>query len=89
MFKLKDILLLLLILTLTIGLVLVSKWTNGIVIFDDLSKTINKQIIYQAITLSGTSIFLFVLWWFKRPEFLEYFKKGNISADIILNLYLE
>lgn len=83
MVKLKDILLLLLIFILTIGLVLVSNWTNGMVIFDNLPKTINKQIIYQAITLSGTSIFLFILWCFKKPEFIGYFKKGNISADII------
>ena len=81
--KSKDIILLLLIIVLTITLVLVSSLTNGIVIFDNLSKAINKQILYQTITLLGTGVFLFVLWWFKRPEFLEYFRKGNISAKII------
>ena len=66
-----------------IALVFVSNWTNGIVIIDNLSEAINKQLVYQTITLIGTSIFLFILWWIKRPEFLEYFKKGNISAEII------
>ena len=83
MIKSKDILLLLLIVILTIALVFVSNWTNGIVIFDNLSNAINKQIVYQTITLFGTSLFLFVLWWFKRSEFLEYFRKGNIFAKII------
>lgn len=83
MFKSKDIILLLLIVGLTIALVLVSSWTNGVVIFDNLSKTINKQIIYQTITLFGTTIFLFILWWAKRAEFQEYFRKGNISAEIL------
>ena len=83
MIKSKDILLLLLIVILTIALVFVSNWTNGFVIFDNLSNAINKQIVYQTITLFGTSLFLFVLWWFKRSEFLEYFRKGNIFAKII------
>lgn len=83
MLKSKDILLLLLIVIFTIALVFVSNWANGIVIFDYLSKAINKQIIYQTITLFGASIFLFVLRWFKKPEFQEYFRKGNISAKII------
>ena len=81
--KSKDIILLLLIIIFTITLVLVSSLTNGIVIFDNLSKAINKQILYQTITLLGTGVFLFVLWWFKRPEFHEYFRKGDISAKII------
>lgn len=83
MIKSKDILLLLLIVILTIALVFVSNWTNGFVIFDNLSNAINKQIVYQTITLFGTSLFLFVLWWFKRSVFLEYFRKGNIFAKII------
>lgn len=83
MFKTKDIILLLLIIILTLALVLVSSWTNKIVIFDNLSKTINKQILYQSITLFGTIIFLFILWWTKKTKFQEYFRKGNISADIL------
>ena len=82
MFKLKSIALLSLIILLPISLVFVSSWTNGIVIFDDLSKAINKQILYQSGTLLGTIIFLFVLWLTKRTTFQEYFRKGNISAEI-------
>lgn len=81
--KTKDILLLLLIITLTFSLVFVGSLTNGFVIFENLSTAINKQIIYQAITLFGTGVFLFILWWFKKQKFYEYFKKGDISAKII------
>ncbi len=81
--KPENIVLFLLIIALTISLVFVSSWTNGIVIFDDLSDSINKQILYQSITLFGTIIFLFVLRLAKRTKFQAYFRKGNISADIL------
>ncbi|MCH2235646.1 MAG: CPBP family intramembrane metalloprotease [Crocinitomicaceae bacterium] len=81
--KPKNIVLFLLIITLTISLVFVSSWTNGIVIFDDLSDSINKQILYQSITLFGTIIFLLILRLAKRTEFQAYFRKGKISADIL------
>ncbi len=80
--KLKKIALISLIILLTISLVFVSSWTNGIVIFDGLSKAINKQILYQSGTLLGTIIFLLLLWLTKRTTFQEYFRKGNISAEI-------
>ena len=83
MFKLKSTALLSLIIALTISLVLLSHWTNGIVIFDGLSTTINKQILYQSITLLMTIVFLFILWLTKRKIFQEYFRKGNLSADIL------
>lgn len=83
MFKIKDILLLLLIIVLTISLVLISSWTNGIVIIRNLSETINKQILYQLITLFIAIIFLLVLWLTKKEEFQRYFRKGNISANIL------
>lgn len=83
MIKPKDILLFLLIVVLTISLVFVGSWSGGIVIFESLSESINKQIVYQAITLSGAIIFLFILWRFKRTEFQEHFRKGNIAADIL------
>ncbi len=83
MLKPKDIILLLLIVALTIALVFVSSLTNEIVIFDNLSKPINKQILYQTITLFITFIFLFILRWAKRSEFQEHFRKGNISAEIL------
>lgn len=79
----KDILLLLFIVVLTISLVIVSSWTNGIVVFSNLSETINKHIIYQSVTLLGTIFFLYVLWLTKKEEFQIYFQKGNISAVIL------
>jgi membrane protease YdiL (CAAX protease family) len=83
MFKLKEFILLILIIALTLALVFVSSWTNGVVIFGNLSESINKQILYQSITLTGTIIFLFILWWAKRRNFREYFRKGNISAEVL------
>jgi uncharacterized protein len=82
MFRTKNITLLLLIIALTIALVLLSSGTNGIIIFNNLSETINKQIIYQSITFFGAIVFLFVLWLTKKKEFQEFFRIGNISADI-------
>lgn len=81
--KPKNIILFLLIITLTISLVFVSSWTNEIVIFDDLTDSINEQILYQSITLFGTIIFLLILRLAKRTEFQAYFRKGKISADIL------
>ena len=83
MFRTKNITLLLLIIALTIALVLLSSGTNGIIIFNNLSETINKQIIYQSITFFGAIVFLFVLWLTKKKEFQEFFRIGNISADIL------
>lgn len=83
MFRTKETILLFFIVTLTISLVILSSWTNGIVIFSSLSETINKQIIYQSSTLLGTFIFLSVLWLTKKEELRRYFRKGNISAKIL------
>ena len=79
----KSIVLLAIIIAFTIALVFVSKWTNGIVIFEGLSTKINKQILYQSITLLGTMVFLFALWLTKKNTFKAYFRKGNLSADIL------
>ncbi len=83
MLKTKDILLLIFIIALTVSLVFVSRWTNGMIIIDHLSQAINKQILYQSITLFATFFFLFILWLTKRKTFQTYFRKGDISADIL------
>ena len=82
-YTLKSIVLLALIIAFTIALVFMSHWANGIVIFEGFSITINKQIVYQSITLLGTMVFLFALWLTKRNTFKAYFRKGNLSADIL------
>lgn len=82
MLKLKDILLLILIVVLTASFLFIGKWTSGIVIFENLSPLTNHQIVYQGITLILAFALLLILWGFKRPEFTTYFKKGNISAAI-------
>ena len=82
-YTLKSIVLLAIIIAFTIALIFISQWANGIVIFEGLSTKINKQILYQSITLLGTMVFLFALWLTKRNTFKAYFRKGNISADIL------
>ena len=83
MIRAKEVILLLFIILLIGSLVIVSSWTNGIVIFGNLSETINKQIVYQSITLLGTFFFLFVLRLTKKKEFQSHFRKGIIFAEII------
>ncbi len=82
MLKLKEILLLLLIVVLTASFLFIGKWTSGIVIFDNLSPLTNHQIVYQGITFLIAFALLFILWAFKRTEFQTHFRKGNISAEI-------
>ena len=82
MLKLKDILLLILIVVLTASFLFIGKWTSGIVIFENLSPLTNHQIVYQGITLFIAFALLLILWGFKRPEFQTYFRKGNIGAAI-------
>ena len=81
--KLKDIILLIIIVALTASFLFIGKWTTGIIIFDNLSPLTNHQIIYQGITLLIAFALLLVLWGLKREEFKTYFKKGNVSAKII------
>jgi len=83
MFKPKEILLLLFIIVLTALLPIISSWATGIIIFDNLSKVINKQIVYQSITFFIAIVFLLVLRWTKKTEFQLHFRKGNISAAIV------
>ena len=79
----KSIVLLAVIIAFTIALVYIGHWANGIVIFEGLSTKINSQILYQSITLLGTMVFLFGLWLTKKNTFKAYFRKGNLSADIL------
>ena len=81
--KTKEAILLILIISLTIALVFISNATNGMIVFNRLSESINKQIVYQSITIFVTTVFLMILFFHKKEEFQRYFCKGNISAEII------
>lgn len=83
MLKPKDIFLLLVVIALTFALVPIGIWANGIIVFENLSKTINKQIVYQSVTLLATALFLLLLRRVKRSQFCDYFRKGDISAEIL------
>ena len=87
-FKTKETVLFLLIILCTIGLAVLSYMTNGVIFFDGLSEAINKQMVYQPITLGGTAIFLFILYLTKKDVFVTYFRKGNLSASVIPEPYV-
>lgn len=80
--KVKSYVSLGIIVLLTISLVVISNVLNGVVLFENLSLQINKQILYQSITLLISVFLLLLLRLLKKKEFLTYFKKGNISAKI-------
>ena len=67
----------------SISLIPICNWVNGKVLFENLSEPINKQIVYQSVTLFVTIIFLLLLLVIKKDKFKEFFRKGNISAEIL------
>lgn len=81
--KYKDYFILLLVISISTSLLFLSNWANDVILFDNLSNIVNKQIVYQSITLLITILFLVVLWRYKKHEFNNHFRKGNISAKII------
>ncbi|MDO5665345.1 MAG: CPBP family intramembrane metalloprotease [Bacteroidia bacterium] len=83
MHRIKSILLLLFIVGVTVLLPFISSMADEIIVFNNLSKGINKQIAYQPITLFITIFFLIILWTVRKEEFLDHFRKGNISAPIL------
>lgn len=82
MISTKEILILTAVVVLTIALALFSYLTNGIIVIESLSSTINHQIVYQSITLLAALLFVLVLWSTKTNSFQKYFRKGNIRAKI-------
>ena len=82
MISTKEILILTAVVVLTVALALFSYFTNGIIVIESLSSTINHQIVYQSITLLAALLFLLVLWSTKTNSFQKYFRKGNIRAKI-------
>ena len=82
-FKRNSYCLLALVVIATLGLIAIAYLTKDVVIFDTLSKPINKQIAYQTITLLGTFLFLLLLKVVKKEAFYAYFRKGAIAAFVI------
>lgn len=78
----KEILFLILIVTLTIGLVLISNYFQNVILFENLSPQLNHQITYQTCTLLLTGLFLILLYVAKKDLFLAYFRKGITNAAI-------
>ena len=87
-FKFKEISLFLMIILCTIGLAVLSYIIDGIILFEGLSQSINKQMVYQPATLGITIVFLLLLYATKKDVFLTYFKKGHLSAKIIPEPYV-
>ena len=81
--KTKEYILLLLILLLTIALPTFNAYANRFEVSKDFSALINKQLVYQLSTLMLTFLFLTLLWKLKTKEFVQYFRRGHISAPIM------
>ncbi|WP_375582692.1 type II CAAX prenyl endopeptidase Rce1 family protein [Cyclobacterium xiamenense] len=79
----KKYLLLVLTISGTVGLPLLGKWTTGRVLFGCLPEAINKQIIYQSITLIGSIVFLLVIRYLRPSVFRTYFRMGNPGAAVV------
>ena len=80
--KTKEYMLLLTILLLTIALPIINSWAASFEFSKDFSPIVNKNLTYQSSTLILTLLFLVILWKLKTKEFVQYFKKGTISAII-------
>ena len=87
-FNIKESILFSIIILCTIGLAIFSYMANGFILFEAVSQSINKQIVYQSTTLLVTFLFLSILYFTKRDTFLTYFKKGNLSAEVVPEPYV-
>ena len=79
----KHLLILLLAIALTITLPVLSSLASGTVFFEHLPTAINKQILYQPVTLLIAFAFLAILRIFAPDTFKTFFKKGDIAASVI------
>ena len=87
-FKFKEFSLFLMIILCTIGLAALSYIIDGIILFEGLSQSINKQMVYQPATLGITIVFLLLLYATKKDVFMTYFKKGHLSAKVTPEPYV-
>ena len=78
----KEGLLFFTIVLFTLGLVGLSQFCSGVVLCTSLSEPINKQLIYQPITLVMTVCFLFILYQSKKEILYTYCKRGDTGAKI-------
>ena len=80
--KTRNTILLSLIVLFSISLLIIGKWAASIQLFNSLPLLINRNIVYQAVTLVLALILLIILRFFRKLEFDEHFRKGNISDPI-------
>lgn len=81
--KPKNYLLLLLTIALSVSLIFIGNLAGTVVLNNSLPAIINKNIIYQSVTLLLTVLFLIVLRFSRKEVFTTYFRKGEISAPIL------
>jgi membrane protease YdiL (CAAX protease family) len=81
--KPKNYLLLLLTIALSVSLIFIGNLAWTVVLNNSLPAIINKNIIYQSVTLLLTVLFLIVLRFSRKEVFTTYFRKGEISAPIL------
>lgn len=74
--------LLLLTVAFTAALPLLSHSLPDYQILEKMPQVVNRQFVYQGISLLGTLVFLFMLNRRRPRQFQQYFRKGNLKAKI-------
>ncbi|BBD44025.1 CAAX amino terminal protease family (Precursor) [Petrimonas sp. IBARAKI] len=86
--KIKSMFLLTVVVIFSVSLLFIGKWAETMHLFDSLPSLINKNIVYQSTTLALALILLIALRVTHKTTFTEHFKKGNISAPILPELWI-
>lgn len=81
--KPKNYILLLLAIAVSVSLIFIGNRTETVVLNNSLPGIINKNLIYQSITLLLTVLLLIVFRFSRKDVFSAYFRKGDISAPIL------
>lgn len=81
--KTKNCILLLLVVAASVSLIFIGNWTETIVLNNSLLPIVNKNLIYQSITLLLAVLLLVVLRISRKKVFAAHFRKGEISAPIL------
>lgn len=81
--KSKNYVLVLLVVAASVSLIFIGNWAETIVLNKSIPPIVNRNLIYQPITLSLAVLLLIVLRISRKEAFASYFRKGVISAPIL------
>lgn len=81
--KPKSYILFLLVIAVSASLLFIGKWSEAVFLLNSLPAIINKNLIYQPITLLLTFLLLIIFRYSRKEVFTAHFRKGEISATIL------